>query len=115
MSFKAKVAITKAQKDIGAPDKYSREQLDEVKRMVRSVADGSMGGMQNIVKPGNSVLIKINTVVPSDPGSGYTTDPRVLEAVIELVKEQNPGSVKIIERCAQGRDTLVAMEGCGIV
>jgi hypothetical protein len=51
MSFKAKVAITKAQKDIGAPDKYSREQLDEVKRMVRSVADGSMGGMQNIVKP----------------------------------------------------------------
>ncbi len=114
MSYKAKVAITKAQMNIGTPGEYSREQLDEVKRMVRSVADGSMGGMQNIVKAGDHVVIKINTVVASPAANGFTTDPRVLEAVIELLKEHNPGSIKIIERCAQGADTLAAMEGCGI-
>ncbi|HEY5466087.1 MAG TPA: DUF362 domain-containing protein, partial [Clostridia bacterium] len=114
MSFKTKVAIAKAQQNVGAPDSYTREQLDEVKRMVRDVADGSMGGMKNIVKAGDKVLIKINTVIPVAPGNGFTTDPRVLEAVIELVKEQNPASIKIIERCAMGADTLAAMEGCGI-
>ena len=113
MSYKAKVAIAKAQQNIGTPGTYDKEQLEEVKRMVRAVADGSMGGMQNIVKAGDKVLIKINTVIPSPPDNGFTTDPRVLEAVIELVKEQNPASIKIIERCAMGADTLNAMEEIG--
>ena len=86
MSYKSKVAIAKAQKNVGTPGTYSREQLDEVKRMVRAVADGSMGGMKNIVKAGDKVLIKINTVIPSPADNGFTTDPRVLEAVIELVR-----------------------------
>ena len=32
MSFKTKVAIAKAQQNVGAPDSYTREQLDEVKK-----------------------------------------------------------------------------------
>jgi uncharacterized protein (DUF362 family) len=42
----------------------SREQLDLVKQMIRQVADQTMGGMQNIVKHGDKVLIKVNTVIP---------------------------------------------------
>jgi uncharacterized protein (DUF362 family) len=82
--------------------------------MVREVAEGSAGGLDQIVSEGDTVLIKINTVIPSDPDSGFTTDPRMLEALIELVQEQDPAKIRIGERSAQGLDTLNAMDVCGI-
>lgn len=97
---KTKVAIANTKFDIGKPGEYSREQLNIVKQMIRDAADQSMGGMQNIVRPNDKVLIKINSVVPSPPNNGFTTDPRMLEALIELVKEQNPGRIQVGERCA---------------
>ena len=109
-----KVAIAHSNADLGTPKEYTREQLEIVKGMVKEVADGSMGGMQNIVKTGQTVLMKINTVVPSPPEAGFTTDPRILESVIELVKEQNPAKIQIGERSALGIKTLEAMEVCGI-
>jgi uncharacterized protein (DUF362 family) len=111
---KTKVALANSKASLGTPGSYTREQLDAVKALIRDVADKSMGGMQNIVKKGDKVLIKINTVVPSAPDNGFTTDPRMLEALIELVKEQNPGRIQVGERCAQGADTMTAMIGCGI-
>ncbi len=111
---RTKVAIAHSDADLGKPGEYSRKQLDRVKAMVKEIADGSMGGMQNIVGPGQTVLIKINTVIPSPPNSGFTTDPRLLEALIELIAEQNPARIQIGERSALGGDTLQAMEVCGI-
>ena len=112
--MKSKVAIANTRADIGKPGEYNRAQLEIVKGMIRDVAEKSMGGMQNIVKAGDKVFIKINTVVPSPPNNGFTTDPRMLEALIELVKEQKPGRITVGERCAQGVDTMTAMIGCGI-
>lgn len=114
MAKKAKVAITKFDGDLGTPGNYTRQHLDKVKQMIREVADGSMGGMDKIVKKGDKVLIKVNTVIPSPPDNGYTTDPRMLEALIELVKEQEPSIIQIGERCAMGADTMAAMIGCGL-
>ncbi|MCL2477963.1 MAG: DUF362 domain-containing protein [Treponema sp.] len=111
---KAKIAIANTKADVGKPGEYSRDQLETVKGMIRDVADKSMGGMHNIVKNGDKVFIKINTVVPAPPDNGFTTDPRMLEALIELVKEQKPGRITVGERCAQGADTMTAMIGCGI-
>jgi uncharacterized protein (DUF362 family) len=111
---KAKIAVANTKMDIGKPGEYSRDQLDIVKQMIRDAANASMGGMRNIVKRDDKVLIKINTVVPSPPNNGFTTDPRMLEALIELVKEQNPACIQVGERCAQGADTMTAMIGCGI-
>jgi hypothetical protein len=71
--------------------------------------------MSHIVKAGDKALIKINTVIPVPANGGFTTDPRMLEALIELVEEQNPGRIQIGERCAMGADTMQAMEVCGIV
>src|SRR5947207_10361959 len=82
--------------------------------MIRQVADQTMGGMHNIVRAGDKVLIKINTVIPVAPNAGFTTDPRMLEALIELVKEQRPSRIQIGERCAMGADTMQAMIACGI-
>src|SRR5580693_1911365 len=82
--------------------------------MIRQIADQTMGGIHNIVKPGDKVLIKINTVIPVPANEGFTTDPRMLEALIELVQEQSPKEILIGERCAMGGDTNKAMEVCGI-
>src|SRR5947209_1133443 len=114
MGKKTTVGIAHSDEDLGKPAEYSREQLDLVKAMIRQVADHTMGGMQHIVHRGDKVLIKINTVIPVPANAGFTTDPRMLEALIELVKEQNPGRIQIGERCAMGGDTRNAMEVCGI-
>ena len=111
---KSRVAISHADADLGKPGEYSREQLERVSAMVRDVANGSLGGMRNLVKPGQTVLIKINTVIPSPPNAGFTTDPRLLEALIGLIAEQNPAKIQIGERSAIGGNTLQAMEVCGI-
>lgn len=114
MEKRTKVAIAHSDADLGKPGEYSRAQLDLVKQLIREVADQTMGGMKNIVSRGDKVLIKINTVIPIAPNAGFTTDPRMLEALIELVQEQNPARIQIGERCAMGADTRVAMDECGI-
>ena len=111
---KTTVAIARSSADLGKPGEYTRDQLNLVKDMIRQIASQTMGGMQNIVKAGNKVLIKINTVIPCPANAGFTTDPRMLEALIELVQEQNPSRIQIGERCAMGADTKKAMDECGI-
>src|SRR5882757_9077921 len=115
MEKKTTIGIAHSDADLGKPAECSREQLDLVKGMIRDIADQTMGGMANIVKPGDKVLIKINTVIPVAANAGFTTDPRMLEALIELVQEQNPARIQLGERCAMGGDTRRAMEACGIV
>jgi uncharacterized protein (DUF362 family) len=114
MPNKTTVAIAHSDADLGKPAQCTREQLDLVKGMIRDIADQTMGGMPNIVSRGDKVLIKINTVIPVPANEGFTTDPRMLEALIELVQEQNPAQILIGERCAMGGDTRNAMEACGI-
>src|ERR1019366_7942813 len=114
MDKKTKIAIAHSDADLGKPGEYIRQKLDLVKQMIREIADRTMGGMKNIVGRGDKVLIKINTVIPIVPNAGFTTDPRMLEALIELVQEQNPGRIQNGERCAMGADTRQAMDLCGI-
>jgi uncharacterized protein (DUF362 family) len=111
---KTTVGIAHSVSDLGKPEQCTREQLDLVKDMIRGIAGQTMGGMPKIVKRGDKVLIKINTVIPVPANEGFTTDPRMLEALIELVQEQNPAEILIGERCAMGGDTRNAMEVCGI-
>src|SRR3954468_24963302 len=115
MEKKTTIGIAHSDADLGKPAECSREQLELVKGMIKDIADQTMGGMDKIVKPGHKVLIKINTVIPVAANAGFTTDPRMLEALIELVKEQNPSRIQIGERCAMGADTMEAMRVCGIV
>ena len=114
MTKRTTVSIAHSDADLGKPAECSREQLDLVKQMIRQIADDTMGGMRNIVKQGDKVLIKINTVIPVPANAGFTTDPRMLQALIELVQEQNPSRIQIGERCAMGANTQHAMEVCGI-
>jgi uncharacterized protein (DUF362 family) len=114
MQGKSKVALAHSGADLGKPGEYSRTQLELVKQMIGQIADDAMGGLKNIVSRGDKVRIKIKTVIPIAPNAGFTTDPRMLEALIELVQEQNPGRIQIVERCAMGADASQAMDVCGI-
>lgn len=46
-----------------------------------------MGGIENYVKPGERVLVKPNLISDSPPEKLATTNPTVVEAVVNLVKE----------------------------
>lgn len=78
MEKRTTVGIAHSDANLGKPAEYSSDQLNLVKQMIKQIADQTMGGMQNIVKAGDKVLIKINTVIPVAANAGFTTDPRML-------------------------------------
>lgn len=46
-----------------------------------------IGGLADVIKPGDRVLLKANLLAPSDPAASVTTHPAVVRAVIEAVKD----------------------------
>lgn len=54
-----------------------------------------LGGMSSFVKPGQSVLLKVNLLTKAEPTRAITTHPEVVRAVVRLVKEAGAGSVAI--------------------
>ena len=114
MAKKSIVSIAHYDGDLGTPSNYTQEHVERIKDMIRQIADDTKGGMQNIVHESDVVFIKINTVNTSPAENGFTTDPRMLQALIEVVNEQKPKKVQIGERCALGQDTMKCFEVCGI-
>ena len=58
-----------------------------------------LGGIEKYVKPGNTVFIKPNLTAGMPCTTGGTTDVKFTEAVVELVKEANPGHI-IVGECS---------------
>lgn len=58
-----------------------------------------LGGIEKYVKPGNTVFIKPNLTAGMPCSTGGTTDVKFAEAVVELVKEANPGHI-IVGECS---------------
>ena len=54
-----------------------------------------IGGIQKIVRRGDKVFIKPNLVVPLVKESGATTDPEVVRAVIQLVRDAGASQIKV--------------------
>jgi uncharacterized protein (DUF362 family)/NAD-dependent dihydropyrimidine dehydrogenase PreA subunit len=48
-----------------------------------------IGGIKSFVKPGDKVLLKVNLLLPAKPEAAITTHPKIVEAVIQLIKSQN--------------------------
>jgi uncharacterized repeat protein (TIGR01451 family) len=78
------------------------------------------GGLGGVIAPGDTVVIKPNLVQAAAADGGYTTDPRVVRAVVQLAWEAGAGQVIIAEGSAcypDGRDargaTLEAFRVCG--
>ncbi len=75
----------------------------EVERSVRQ-AVALAGGLEPIIEPGDTVVIKPNLVWGAAPDEGYTTDPRVTRAVAQLAQEAGAGQIIIADGAALYRD-----------
>jgi uncharacterized protein (DUF362 family) len=48
-----------------------------------------IGGIESLVQPGDNVLLKVNLLLPAKPEAAITTHPKIVEAVIKLIRSQN--------------------------
>ncbi|MFW9848062.1 MAG: DUF362 domain-containing protein [Candidatus Thorarchaeota archaeon] len=73
-----------------------------------------IGGIESFVHPQDKVVIKPNLVFGLPPFTGFTTDPPVVQAIIELCQERDSLDVSIAEGsgCI---DTNLAFRACGYV
>ena len=85
---------------------------DRISQAVRAAID-LVGGMAEVVRPGETVLLKPNwCVVPAEPKVGVVTNPQVVQAVADLVTEA--GATPIIsDSAARGVDTDVVIAETG--
>jgi len=84
----------------------------QVAGAVRKAVD-LIGGIEAIVKPGETVLLKVNwCVVPEDPKVGVVTNPVVARAVADLVKEAGAEPI-IADSAARGVDTDLVIQTTG--
>jgi len=72
------------------------------------------GGIQNVVKPGQSVFIKINLVEGHEAITGGITDVHLCEALVELIKDNcQPGTITVGEQTSSGTVTQRTFESGG--
>lgn len=99
---KSTVAIVKG------PKKPGEKEIDAIVRKAVELA----GGLTDIISPGDTVLIKPNIVVAQSPESGAITDPRVCQAMVNMVREIGARAI-IVESSAVGVDTEKSIQAAG--
>ncbi len=63
------------------------EDIVQIKRKIAETIDLAVGGIDNIVHEGETVLIKPNLAFQAPPESFSVVDPRVIEAFVSYLKE----------------------------
>ncbi|MHA2426261.1 MAG: DUF362 domain-containing protein [Candidatus Thorarchaeota archaeon] len=71
-----------------------------------------LGGIESFVHPQDKVVIKPNLVFGLPPFTGFTTDPPIIDAIIQLCQSMNP-SETIIAEGSGGIDTKLAFRISG--
>ncbi|MBU3966893.1 MAG: DUF362 domain-containing protein [Euryarchaeota archaeon] len=85
---------------------------DNVKNAIKKSLD-LVGGLSKFVKPGNTVLLKVNAIIGFPAERAATTHPAVVRAMAELVKEA--GGVPLIgDSSGAFGFTGQSLEMCGI-
>ena len=75
----------------------------------------AVGGMGKFVKKGDVVVVKPNLSWARAPHLAATTNPEVLEAVIELCQEAGAAKVRIVDHTIHGAKRCFAITGAGMV
>ncbi len=73
---------------------------------------GLLGGIESFVQPGDKVVIKPNLVFGLPPFTGFTTDPPIVQAIIEMCQSVGPVELTIAEGSG-GIDTKLAFRISG--
>lgn len=84
---RAVVAVVHRDEIPEKPSNYTQKSVRIIEEMVREVLE-LIGGVEKVIKPGQSVLLKPNIVsLVAGPDTGVITDPRVVEATISYIKK----------------------------
>ena len=86
---------------------------DDPEKMVAEIFS-LLGGVENLIKPRSTVVIKPNAGHPAGPETSVNTSPAVVAAVINAVKKAGPKEIILAEAAAIGCDTAVVLEASGI-
>ncbi|HZK12761.1 MAG TPA: DUF362 domain-containing protein, partial [Atribacterota bacterium] len=73
-----------------------------------------LGGIEQLIDPGSRILLKPNMVVAKPNSTGATTNPLILDALIEHLMRTSPREIIIGESSQIGDDTLEAYKVTGI-
>jgi uncharacterized protein (DUF362 family) len=108
------VAVVHRDKVPGSPANYNESDMLFVKSMIKEALD-FLGGIGKFISDGDRVVIKPNVTGPVVPEQLTTTDPRVVEALINLIKEETgAGEIIVVDCSAFAIDTELAFLGSGI-
>jgi len=82
-----KVAIVKHDRQV--------DTLTDVRSMVKKSID-LLGGITEFINPGESVFIKPNTLLPKSPEFAITTEPKVVQSVVDIVLNEGKAGKVIV-------------------
>jgi uncharacterized protein (DUF362 family) len=88
--------------------------LEEVQAALCRLMDW-LGGVHALINPGDQVLIKPNLVEAKPYKTGATTNPLLIQAVIQMVKAAGARNVIVGEGSTVGSDTTKIAEELGII
>jgi uncharacterized protein (DUF362 family) len=112
---KARSVVSVARRDRipETPAEYTKESIEVIKDMLIE-AIGPLGGFRKFIEPGHKVVIKPNVVWTFKPETALNTDPRVVEALIELIRAQVPevGEISIFEAPAAAWQAPISTLDC---
>ena len=98
----------------GRPGEYDEESLKVVYRMLKKAVD-AVGGMKSFIKDGDKVLVRANACWAVKPDSGIPSDPRVVEALMRLIRnETKPRELIVADRSSIGADTAESFKVTGV-
>ncbi|GAG73752.1 unnamed protein product [marine sediment metagenome] len=86
---------------------------ETIKTMVGNCLQ-DLGGIEKLVPPGSRILLKPNMVVAKPNSTGATTNPLILDALIEHLIRTSPCEIIIGESSEVGDDTLQAYKITGV-
>ena len=73
-----------------------------------------LGGINSLIKPNSTVVIKPNAGHPIPPETSANTSPALVSAVIKVLRKVNPKEIILAEASAIGCDTMECFEITGI-
>ena len=86
---------------------------DDPEKMVAEVF-ALLGGVENLVKPRSTVVLKPNAGHPAAAETSVNTSPEFVAAVIREVKKANPKEIIVAEAAAIGCDSMHVLDVSGI-
>jgi uncharacterized protein (DUF362 family) len=84
---------------------------DQIDQMIEQIA--SVGDVLNTVHSQDTVLIKPNLVVSRREWAGVNTDPRVVEAIVKVLKARGISRITVGDGAGMGYNASKAMQICG--